>query len=77
MKALLSEYNFLAGSMYDLYIKTTYRQELGDTVELFPLVSKGSILDRHLTYLDELWKEYLKENKNFTDDLMHRSIEWS
>ena len=77
VKALLSEYNFLAGSMYDLYIKTTYRQELGGTVELFPLVSKGSVLDKHLIYLDELWKEYLKENKNFTDDLVHRSIKWS
>lgn len=47
------------------------------TSETFPLVSKANVLDKHLVYLEELWKEFLKENKNFTDELTNRSIQWS
>lgn len=77
IKGLFSEQIFVSGSIYDLYIKTVYRQAVGHTVELFPLVSKANVLDKHLVYLEELWEEFLKENKNFTDELTNRSIQWS
>ena len=67
IKGLFSDQIYLSGSIYDLYI----------TVEQFPLVSKASVLDKHLVYLEELWEEFLKENKNFNDELTNRSIQWS
>ena len=77
IKDLFSEQIFVSGSIYDLYIKTVYRQAVGHTIELFPSVSKANVLDKHLVYLEELWEEFLKENKNFTDELTNRSIQWS
>lgn len=76
-KGLFSDQMFLSGSIYDLYIKTVFRQTIGHTSEVFPLVSKANVLDKHLVYLEELWEEFLKENKNFTDELTNRSIQWS
>ena len=77
IKGLFSEQIFVSGSIYDLYIKTVYRQALTHTTALFPLVSKASVLDKHLVYLEELWEEFLKENKNFTNELTNRSIQWT
>lgn len=76
-KGLFSEPMFLSGSIYDLYIKTVYKQAIGRTSGAFPSVSKASVLDKHLVYLEELWEEFLKENKNFTNELTNRSIQWN
>lgn len=76
-KGLFSEPMFLSGSIYDLYVKTVYKQAIGRTSGTFPSVSKASVLDKHLVYLEELWEEFLKENKNFTDELTNRSIQWN
>lgn len=76
-KGLFSEPMFLSGSIYDLYIKTLYKQAIGRTSGTYPSVSKASVLDKHLVYLEELWEEFLKENKNFTDELTIRSIQWN
>ena len=78
-EGVFSNYYFLSGSMHDLYLNTTYRQAVGNrvTVQLFPLTTRVYILNKYRIYLKELWEEYLKENKSFTDDLTNRSIEWS
>lgn len=77
VKGAFSNYYFLSGSTYNLYLNTTYRRAVGNTIQLMPLVTKAYILNKHRIYLKELWEEYLKENKSFTDDLTNRSIEWS
>ena len=77
VKGLSSEQIFVSGSIYDLYIKTVYTQDVARTTALLPLVSKAYVLNKHLVYLEELWEEFLKENKNFTDELTNRSIQWS
>ena len=77
VKDLFPEQIYLSGSIYDLYIQTVYRQAVGHTTTLLPLISKVNVLDKHLVYLEELWEEFLKENKNFTDELTNRSIQWS
>ena len=59
---------------YRIYTLKLYSQAVGHTVGS-PLVSNANILDRHLVYLEELWEEFLKENKNFTDELTNRSIQ--
>lgn len=76
-KGLFSNYYYLSGSTHDLYLNTTYRIAVGNAIRLIPLVTKAYILNKHRTYLKELWEEYLKEYQNFTNELTHRSIEWS
>lgn len=77
VKGLLSDQIYISGSIYDLYIKTVCRKKVGLSTELLPLVIRANVLSKHLVYLEELWEEFLKENKEFTNELTRRSIQWS
>ena len=50
-EGVFSNYYFLSGSTYDLYLNTTYKRAVGNTIQVFPLATKVYILSKHRIYL--------------------------